>query len=106
MGYQGQFKVRYYVCRECGEQRNELAWQDDVIACCDQPMKETSKYGESYGSGPAIHGDEIDQTVEHGVCHEDGRPRRFTSRAELNRALDAKGLVRMGDTPKVKNRWV
>jgi hypothetical protein len=32
-----------------------------------------------------VIGDEIDVTIKHGLCHPDGTPRRFRSRAELRR---------------------
>jgi hypothetical protein len=106
VGYKGLFKVRYYRCGECGEKRDELAWEDDLVECCGQQMQETSRYGEAYGTSAAIHGDEIDQVIEHGVCHDNGEPRRFRSRTELKRALEEKGLCHKGDTPKTGTRWV
>lgn len=33
----------------------------------------------------AVIGDECDITVEHGACHPDGTPRRFTSKSEMKR---------------------
>lgn len=32
-----------------------------------------------------VHGDEIDVTIQHGLCWPDGTPRRFRSREELKR---------------------
>lgn len=46
------------------------------------------------GSAPAVHGDEMDETIEHGVCWDDGTPRRFTSKAELRAVEQAKGWRR------------
>ena len=34
----------------------------------------------------AVIGDEIDRTLEHGLCYPDGTPRRYRSRQELQRA--------------------
>lgn len=61
-----------------------------------------------------VSGDECDIYIKHGLCHEDGAPRRFTSKAELKRAADAKGLVNRvehvcppgTDKSKHTSRWV
>lgn len=47
-----------------------------------------------HGFGSAIVvGDEIDIEVRHGLCHSDGRPRRFRSKAEMNKVAKAKGMM-------------
>ena len=38
------------------------------------------------GSQANVLGDEIDITIKHGVCNDDGSPRRFRSREELKKA--------------------
>ena len=45
------------------------------------------------GQPPAVIGDEIDWTIKHGLCHADGSPRRFRSRAAWKRAMAEKGIV-------------
>ncbi len=60
------------------------------------------------GTGLAI-GDECDVLVRHGLCHEDGTPRRFRSKAEMKRVADSKGLVnfvRHTDGDKHVSRWI
>lgn len=52
--------------------------------------------GAAFGTPAAVHGDEIDLVVPHAVCHEDGTPRRFRSRAELRQALESKGYKNTG----------
>ncbi len=44
-----------------------------------------------YG-GHAI-GDECDVVVKHGICNEDGTPRRYRSRAEMAKVAKERGLV-------------
>jgi hypothetical protein len=52
--------------------------------------------------------------VKHGLCHEDGTPRKFYSKSEIHRAAKEKGLVNYvthvtaPDTDKspVTKRWV
>jgi hypothetical protein len=47
------------------------------------------------GSVPAIKGDDIPGGVyiKHGVCNEDGSPRKFYSKSEIAKAARAKGLT-------------
>jgi hypothetical protein len=40
-----------------------------------------------------MHGDECDVTVRHGLCHEDGSPRRFTSKSEMRRVAAQLGYT-------------
>src|ERR1051326_8062241 len=40
-----------------------------------------------------VIGDEIDVTIEHGLCNDDGTPRRFRSRSELRLACAVKGMI-------------
>jgi hypothetical protein len=99
------FKRRHYRCRACGEYREQLAWDYDTFDCCGQPMVETCK--STFGKAPFVIGDEIDEIIEHAICHPDGSPKRYTSRQEKKRALAEAGYTILGDTPKVSsNRWI
>lgn len=99
------FKRRYYFCIECKATRNELAWSDTVFTCCGTaPMEET--YG-ARGVSAAVHGDEIDEVCAHGICNDDGTPRRFRSKTEKRAALEQKGWCIEGETPKSRHaRWI
>jgi hypothetical protein len=63
---------------------------------------------------PAAIGDECDVTIEHGLCHENGTPRRFTSKSEIARAAKAAGLMnyvrhvgeRGSDKSPMTSRWI
>ncbi len=55
---------------------------------------------------PMIAGDEIDVWIRHGICHEDGSPRRFRSKAEMKKAAFEAGVTQGGDTPKLNQRLV
>jgi hypothetical protein len=60
-----------------------------------------------YG-GTAI-GDECDIEIKHGLCNEDGTPRRYRSKAEIAREATRRGLtsyVRHVDGDKHVSRWV
>jgi hypothetical protein len=62
-------------------------------------------------AGPAratfVIGDEIDVTIEHGMCDEHtGQPKRWRSRSELKREERRRGLCVVGETPNsTPNRW-
>ncbi len=38
------------------------------------------------GQSAHVHGDECDVVVKHGICNEDGSPRRYRSKSEMARA--------------------
>lgn len=66
------------------------------------------------GVTAAVHGDEIDIWVKHGICNDDGSPRHYRSRAEMRRVTVEKNLVnkvehippRGGDKSKHTQRFV
>ena len=66
------------------------------------------------GKANSVIGDEIDVWVKHGLCHDDGSPRHFTSRAEMAQVAGSKGLenhvvhigARGSDKSKHTTRWI
>lgn len=66
------------------------------------------------GHPAAVISDECDVYVKHGICHEDGTPRRYRSKAEMRRAAKEKGLINYvehkgtqgGDRSPHTSRWV
>ncbi len=42
---------------------------------------------------PSVVGDACDVWVKNGICHSNGEPKHYTSKAEMKRAADEKGLV-------------
>ncbi len=40
-----------------------------------------------------VIGDECDVMIRHGICWENGEPRRFTSKAEMLKVAKEKGLI-------------
>lgn len=104
MADRSQFKVRHYACRTCDDRRSEWRWEYDVERCCDTDMIETHS---ATGSSAAVHGDEIDEVHHHGICNDDGSPRRFRSKTDKRQALESRGLCISGETPKTRGvRWV
>ena len=62
----------------------------------DYPFCKGNPANHQRGSGIAVP-DDIPGGVliENGLCHADGRPRRFYSRSEIERAAKEQGLVNM-----------
>lgn len=96
------FKEWPFECSACGARKTALQWDyEDSPSCCGQPMATPS--GPNRAS--AVVGDEIDVTIRHGLCNEDGSPRRWRSRAELRREERRRGLVVYGDTPNYAREY-
>jgi hypothetical protein len=65
-------------------------------------------------SPSAVIGDECDVYIKHGLCHDDGTPRRFTSKAEMAQVAKKKGLFNWvehvpspgSDKSKHTTRWI
>lgn len=84
----------------------------DVFPLCERCGAPTVRLWTAQGTA-GVSGDECDVTIKHGLCHEDGSPRRFTSKAELAKAAKDKGLVNYvrhapppgTDKSKFTSRW-
>ena len=101
-------------CVECGHQRIDV-WERvntverDVCEKCGGMYRRAMLTKAS-----SVSGDECHIEVKHGLCHPDGRPRLFTSKAEMKRAEKGAGLVNYvrhlgrkgGDKSKHTSRWV
>lgn len=101
------FKLRHFIC-SCREQVSKYRWgKEEPLSCpvCGKEMEETDRTVR-FGSAPSVHGDEIDIEVRHGICHEDGTPRRFRSKSELKKAAYEAGYSVHGDTPNPNPRVV
>lgn len=98
------------VCSEGHEQLNLLLKLGERPPCpmCGGPTETL------WRSTAGVIGDECDVWIRHGVCHEDGSPRRFTSKSELARAAEEKGLQNAvrhvgepgSDKSKHTQRWI
>ena len=84
-------------CDVCGR------WAVDVLIdrdapvypiCCDHPMARRW-----HTKTPAVRPDSIPGGlwIHHGLCNEDGTPRRYDSQTEITEACRAKGLARWTD---------
>lgn len=57
----------------------------------------------------AVHGDECDIEIKHGLCNEDGTPRRYLSKQEIVREAKKRGMesyVRHIEGSKHTSRWI
>lgn len=81
------------ICEHCHEDATKvgLVIHDTELWC--RPCHDATKgvVNEAHG----VVGDEIDIYVKHGLCWDDGTPRRFRSRKEMNRVAAEKGMVNM-----------
>jgi hypothetical protein len=65
------------------------------------------------GRGQVL-GDECDVWVKHGICNDDGTPKRYTSKKDMREAAEKKGMVnhvehipaRGSDKSRHTVRWV
>ena len=71
------------VCDKCGHELQVGDW----------PFCKGNAFDHIPGHTNSVIGDEIDVEVKHALCWEDGTPRRFRSRAELNRVAKEKGYI-------------
>lgn len=57
---------------------------------------------------PSVIGDECDVWIKHGICNEDGTPRRYRSKAEMRLEAKRRGLINrvehVGSPGSDKNR--
>lgn len=88
------FRERRLLCEPCNTVDKHFLWSNAPVPRCPSCGAERSLDGVAAGKSATVIGDEIDLVVEHGVCHADGTPRRFTSKSELNRALRETGWSR------------
>lgn len=101
------------VCSECAHEILDQWVTDAQYEPCPVCGGTQGRLWKARASAPVI-GDEIDVTVRHGLCREDGTPQRFTSRAEMAREAQRRGLVnhvehipsRGSDKNPNTQRWV
>lgn len=102
------FKQFLGVCYEadCPEQNNVqkvFGWSYDLpLPCpaCTHTLSHITEHGPN--QTVYIATDDIPGGIEirHGICNEDGSPRRFYSKTEIKREANRRGVTLHGDTPK------
>lgn len=101
-------------CNHCGHQALDCyePIAADTPKCSQCELGRMERVWLARASG--VIGDEIDITVENGMCNPDGSPRRFTSRTELRREEVRRGWTnhvvhqgtKGGDKSPHTSRWV
>lgn len=95
------FKNRLYVC-DCGNTVALLRWDTDPnpICGCGKTMDEQGNV--LLGQAPGVIGDSIPGgiLIRHGICNDDGTPRRYDSMTEIRREAARRGYTLYGETPK------
>lgn len=76
-----------------------IVWEDFLLRAGMRPLPFTcpvcrcKTLDKAMLKAPAVHGDEIDIEIKHGLCWADGSPRRFRSKSEIKHAAKLKGLT-------------
>jgi hypothetical protein len=108
-----QFKERRFACAN-GHTAKLLRWDTDPDPDCPTCGAPTEREFTLTGKAPCVVGDECDVTVEHGICHADGTPKRYTSKADMRAAAKALGWTNVvehkpmpgSDRSPHTTRWV
>lgn len=96
------FKKWKFVCRGTTAHQFELMkWDYDPMPKCVECGAETEYHYGRGGAAPAVHGDEIDIWIRHGLVNEDGSPKHFRSKADIRNEAAKRGLAIYGETPKM-----
>lgn len=99
-------------CQQCGAQRIDVLQAVEA----EQPLCECgAHFTRAWLTKPSnVIGDECDVWVSNALCHADGSPRRFTSKAEMKRVAAEKGWTNYvqhigaqgSDKSKHTSRWI
>lgn len=91
------------ICSNCGHPSTKLSWLKERDGWCPSCFYAAEP---KVNSAPMIATDSIPGGLEvkHGICNEDGSPRKFYSKSEIKSAAYETGWSILGDTPKVNPR--
>lgn len=95
------FKEWKLECVVCDMKDVVLCWDYELPRICPECLHDMS-----LEQGPSrtvmIATDDIPggYTIHHGLCNEDGSPRKYYSKTEIKREANKRGLTISGDTPK------
>lgn len=86
------FTTRRFQCEPCGRKIKQLCWDYDAPPACVECAAQMTHDAPPANAAHTVIGDECDVWVRHGLCHEDGSPKRFTSKQAMREEARAKGL--------------
>jgi hypothetical protein len=90
-----------FTCEHCSTQVKGIVIHGSQLWCRPCHYGATPENKSAY-----VVTDEIPGGIEikHGICNEDGTPKRYYSKSEIKRAAYEKNLFIVGDTPKPNHR--
>lgn len=96
-----------FKCPSCGAVRLDIylprASEPNPVCACHAEMQRTHIAGQK---AHAVVADSIPGGIyiKHGLCHDDGTPRRFDSHTDINKAAKEKGLTNVVRHIPIKKR--
>lgn len=98
------FKKREYACPN-NHKFSDMRWASQGLPICEECGEGAFLHLDTRGVAPAVHGDEIDIVIRHGLTEADGSPKRFRSMTDLRREASSRGLTISGETPKMNSEY-
>jgi len=100
------FKKWKFVCLgETAHRFEKLRWNYEDMPKCPECGAEVEYNYSTLGQASAVHGDEIDIWIRHGLVNDDGSPKHFESKAAIRAEAAKRGLVISGETPKMSSEY-
>lgn len=86
---------------ECGWHGTAWFWNYDQPPDCPDCQEETHVSYEKRNRAPGLICDDFPGGIEirHGICNDDGSPKKYYSKTDIKRACNEKGLKWADDTP-------
>jgi len=78
------------VCPTCGTEALNIMVAEYPTCVCGTQMEWLPKRGQGVHIQDSIEGGVL---IHHGLCNDDGSPKRYYSRSEIRKAAEARGLV-------------
>lgn len=103
------FRQEHVACAACGWSGHVFAWTHETPTCshCLCPAARVADV--VHNQAPGVFADSIPGgiMIRHGICNEDGSPRRYDSKTEIRAEAQRRGLTILGETPGAReSRWV
>lgn len=98
------FKEWSVECSLCGHRAKVFGWSHELPFQCQGTCGSNNYMPVSSGPSQtlmiAVDGIPGGIEIRHGLCNEDGSPRRYDSKTEIYREANRRGYTISGDTPK------
>jgi hypothetical protein len=89
-------------CENCNESVKGVVIHGSQLWCRPCHYGAPSENKSAYVIGDEIPGGLL---IHHGLCNEDGTPKRYYSKTDIHKAAYEKNLFILGDTPKPNPRF-